>query len=47
MPLTDTAIRNAKPSPKPKRLFDGGGLYLEVTPSGRRYWRIKYRYAGK
>ncbi|WP_230850110.1 Arm DNA-binding domain-containing protein [Ralstonia solanacearum] len=28
MPLTDTAIRNAKPSEKPVRLFDGGGLYL-------------------
>ncbi|MHA6843662.1 Arm DNA-binding domain-containing protein [Ralstonia pseudosolanacearum] len=34
MPLTDTAIRNAKPSEKSIRLFDGGGLYIEVSPSG-------------
>jgi hypothetical protein len=34
MPLTDTAIRAAKPADKPVRLFDGGGLYLEVSPSG-------------
>src|SRR3546814_4733480 len=45
--LTATAIRNAKPADKPVRLFDGRGLYLEVTPTGRRYWRLKYRYAGK
>src|SRR3546814_20632624 len=32
---------------KPVRLFDGRGLYLEATPTGRRYWRLKYRYAGK
>lgn len=47
MPLTDTAIRNAKPSEKPIRLFDGGGLYLEVAPSGGKWWRLKYRFAGK
>jgi len=47
MPLTDTSIRHTKPDSKPKRLFDGGGLYLEVAPSGSRYWRIKYRFAGK
>lgn len=43
MPLTDTAIRNTKPL----RLFDGGGLYLEVSPTGGKWWRIKYRFAGK
>ena len=32
--LTDAAIRNAKPAAKPVRLFDGGGLYLEVAPAG-------------
>lgn len=47
MPLTDTAIRNAKPSDKPTRLFDGGGLYLEIAPSGGKWWRLKYRFAGK
>ncbi|HDR9759509.1 TPA: tyrosine-type recombinase/integrase [Burkholderia cepacia] len=47
MPLTDTAIRNAKPAEKPIRLFDGGGLYLEVAPSGGKWWRLKYRFSGK
>lgn len=43
MPLSDTAIRKAKPQAKPVKLFDGGGLYLEVTPSGGKWWRWKYR----
>jgi integrase len=47
MPLTDTTIRNAKPGKKPRRLFDGGGLYLEVAPAGGKGWRLKYRFAGK
>lgn len=47
MPLTNTAIRNAKPGPKAVRLFDGGGLYLEVAPSGGKWWRLKYRFGGK
>lgn len=47
MPLTDTAIRNAKPAAKPVRLFDAGGLYLEVAPSGGKWWRLKYRVDGK
>lgn len=47
MPLSDTAIRNAKSGPKPLRLFDGGGLYLEVSPSGGKWWRLKYRFASK
>src|SRR5205807_10170071 len=47
MPLTDTAIRNAKPGEKPARLFDGSGLYLEVSPTGGRWWRLKYRFDGK
>lgn len=45
--LTDPAIRNANPGPKPIRLFDGGGLYLEISPAGGKLWRLKYRYAGK
>ncbi|WP_018718296.1 tyrosine-type recombinase/integrase [Arhodomonas aquaeolei] len=47
MSLTDTAIRNAKPGDKARKLFDGGGLYLEVAPSGGKWWRLKYRYGGK
>ncbi|MDE2382810.1 MAG: integrase arm-type DNA-binding domain-containing protein [Xanthomonadaceae bacterium] len=47
MPLTDVAIRKAKPADKPQRLFDGGGLYLEVAPTGGKLWRWKYRHGGK
>ena len=47
MPLTDTAIRNAKPRGKSYKLADGAGLYLEVMPNGSRYWRMRYRIAGK
>src|SRR3546814_19488574 len=46
-PLTDAAIRRAKPAAKAVRLYDSGGLYLEVAPNGGRYWRQKYRFAGK
>ena len=45
--LTDTAIRNAKPREKPYKLSGGGGLYLLINPSGSRWWRLKYRVAGK
>ena len=47
MPLTDTAIRNAKPTEKTIKLFDGGGLYLEISPAGGKWWRLKYRFNGK
>jgi integrase len=45
--LTEVTIKNAKPKAKPYKLADGGGLYLEITASGAKYWRLKYRYAGK
>ena len=45
--LADTAIRNAKPGDKPIRLFAGGGLYLEVSPTCGKWWRLKYRFDGK
>lgn len=47
MALTDTAIRNAKPTEKPVKLTDGGGLYLLLKPNGSRWWRFDYRYGGK
>src|SRR5262249_39245219 len=47
MALSDTRIRNAKPSDKPYKLTDGGGLYLEVRPTGAKLWRYRYRIAGK
>ena len=47
MPLSDTAIRNAKPQAKPAKLYDSGGLFLLVTPNGGKWWRLKYRFGGK
>ena len=47
MPLTDSAISKVKPQFKTQKLFDGGGLFLEVTPTGSKRWRLKYRFAGK
>ena len=47
MKLTNALCKKTKPSPKLLKLFDGGGLYLEITPSGGRHWKLKYRYAGK
>ena len=47
MPLTDTAIQNAKPSTKTVKLFDERGLYLEISPAGGKWWRLKYRFDGK
>ena len=45
--LTLATITKAKPQDKPVRLFDGGGLYLEISPSGGKLWRYKYRFDGK
>lgn len=45
--LTDAAIKRLSASAKPVRVFDGLGLYLEVTPRGGKWWRLKYRHGGK
>ena len=47
MALSDITVKKAKPHEKAMRLFDGGGLYLEVSPAGGKLWRWKYRYGGK
>jgi len=47
MPLTATRISNAKPGKTPAKLFDGGGLFLLVTPNGGKWWRLQYRFGGK
>jgi integrase len=47
MPLTDVKVRKAKPDDTAYRLWDGDGLYLEVSPSGGKLWRFKYRFNGK
>jgi len=41
-PLTATLVQNAKPKDKPYKLFDGGGLFLQVTPAGGKHWKMKY-----
>ena len=47
MPLTNTAVKNAKPKEKPYKLTDGAALYLLVQPNGRKLWRMNYRYLDK
>lgn len=47
MPLTDIVIRRARPAAKPVRIYDGGGLYIEISPAGGKLWRFKYRFDGK
>jgi integrase len=45
--LTDIQVRNAKPKAKPYKLAAGHGLCLFVMPDGARYWRYRYRFAGR
>lgn len=45
--LTESQIRSAKPSHRPRKLADSRGLYLHLMPSGGRYWRFDYRFDGK
>lgn len=47
MKLTDAKLRNLSVPTKIQRIADGAGLYLEMTPAGGKYWRMKYRYGGK
>ena len=47
MPLTNTAVRNAKPGAKPAKLFDERGLFLMITPAGGKLWRFRYGFGGK
>jgi hypothetical protein len=47
MLLNDVKIRNAKPRAKPYKMSDGDGMFLYVHPNGSKYWRFKYRFAGK
>jgi hypothetical protein len=46
MPLNDLSIKRAKPGPKIKKLSDGGGLQLWMTPDGAKRWRLAYRLGG-
>ncbi len=47
MPLTDTAIKKAKPEAKQRKLYDERGLFLLISPKGGKWWRFKYLFDGK
>lgn len=47
MKLTNTACKNAKPKEKPYKMTDGAGMFLHVMPNGSKYWRLRYRFAGR
>lgn len=45
--LTDAKLRALKPRDKLYRVADGNGLVIEISPSGAKFWRYRYRYGGK
>ena len=45
--LSDAKVRNARPKERPYKIADGEGLFLLITPTGGKYWRLKYFFAGK
>ena len=47
MPLTDTAVKNAKPKEKNYKLADEKGMFLFITRAGGKLWRLSYRFGGK
>ena len=47
MPLTATAVKQAKAREKPYKLSDEKGMFLLINPNGSKYWRFKYRFGGK
>lgn len=47
MPLTDLRIQSIKPTDRPQKIVDGEGMYLYVSPTGTKSWRIDYAFAGK
>lgn len=47
MPLSTVAVSNAQPGPKPRRMHDTGGMYVEIAPTGGKWWRFSYRFGGK
>ncbi len=45
--LTDTKVKALKPKDKPYKVSDARGLYIHIQANGSKYWRLKYRFAGK
>lgn len=46
-PLSDIQVKSVKPSTGETKLFDGGGLFLLISPTGDKLWRSKYRFGGR
>lgn len=47
MALTDTKLQRLSPKERPYQAADGGGLYIEVHPTGKKVWRMQYRLGGR
>jgi integrase len=47
VPLSDIQVKNSKPQGKEYKLMDGYGLFLLVTPTNGKLWRLDYRYGDK
>ena len=47
MALSDTQLRALMPQDRPRKLSNGGGLHVMVTPNGSKLWRLAYRFHGK
>lgn len=47
MKLTEKIVKNLLPKDKPYKKFDSHGLFLLINPTGRKYWRVKFRFANK
>ena len=47
MKLNDQLIQLAESKSKSYKIFDGHGLYIEISPNGSKFWRLKYRFEGK
>src|SRR5262249_11299870 len=47
MPLSDAGVRGARLATTPRKLSDGGGLFLLIQPNGSKLWRLAYRYGSK
>lgn len=47
MPLSEQDVDNTIAAAKPFKMADGGGMYLQVMPSGSKYWHLKYRIGGR
>jgi integrase len=43
VPLSDVAIKRAKPAEKRRKLYDGDGLFIEIHPNGNKFWRFRFR----